>query len=97
MRLPAYAAAFILPTRYHMPDLILIVSLIGLYAIATVGLFLNDRLHYKLACERHKEYNRVLKQVAQENHALRVEIHRLRKLARDDMSEVAEILERAAG
>jgi hypothetical protein len=79
-----------------MPDLILIVSLAGLYLIASAGLYLNDRLHYKLAVERWREYNRVLKQVAEENAYLRSEIHRLRKLTRDDLSEVEEILERAS-
>ena len=79
-----------------MPDLILIVSLLGLYAIATLGLFINDRLHYKLAVMRWREFNRVVKLAAAENHALRVEVLRLRKLAREDMTEAEEILEREA-
>jgi hypothetical protein len=77
-----------------MPDLILIVSLAGLYAVTMTALHLNDAAHHKLARERWREYNRVLKAAAEENAYLRSEVLRLRKLTRDDMSEVAEILGR---
>jgi hypothetical protein len=78
-------------------DLILIISLAGLYLVTMTSLRLNDAAHHKIAYERWQQYSHILDTMAAENQKLRAENARLRKLSGDDMSEVAEILERQGG